>query len=318
MTPLRQRFLDDLQLRNYSPRTQETYLSHVVRFSRHFGRSPARLGPEEIRAYQLHLLHERHVSWSVFNQAVCALRFLYRVTLQASFDVTMIPYGKRPKTLPAVLSRDEVAQLFACVPQPVERLILQTTYACGLRASEVLGLRVQDVDSARMLLWVRHGKGQKDRGVPLSPALVDALRAHWRRHRPTTWLFPGQTPSGQRSLGALQRVVRRAVAAAGFTKRASLHTLRHSYATHLLEAGVDVVTIQRLLGHRDLQTTARYLHLSAPQPGRLPGLLEGLPAGPQEAETALPLEALGPVVPPPPEVIDPVVPLPPEELAPPY
>jgi site-specific recombinase XerD len=200
----------------------------------------------------------------------------------------------------------------------VERLLLQTTYACGLRASEVLGLRVPDIDSARMLLWVRHGKGQKDRGVPLSPALLEALRDHWRRRRPTTWLFPGQTPSGQRSLGALQRVVRRAVQAAGFAKKVSLHTLRHSYATHLLEAGVDVVTIQRLLGHRDLHTTARYLHLSAPHPGRLPGLLEGLPAGSPEAETALPPEALGPVVPAPPEVIDPVVPPPPDPPVPPY
>src|SRR5207245_1568551 len=215
MTPLRQRFLDDLRLRNYSPRTLETYLHHVLRFSRHFGRSPDQLGPEEIRTYQLYLLHERHASWSVFNQAVCALRFLYRVTLQASFAVTMIPYGKKPKSLPAVLSRDEVAQLFARVPQPLERLILQTTYACGLRASEVLALRVSDIDSSRMLLWVRRGKGNKDRGVPLSPALLEALRAHWQRLRPTTGLFPGQTPSGQRSLGALQRVIRRAVGAAG-------------------------------------------------------------------------------------------------------
>jgi len=295
MTPLRQRFLDDLRLRNYSPRTLQTYLHHIVRFTRHFGRSPDQLGPEEIRGYQLYLLQERHASWSVFNQAVCALRFLYRVTLQAPFAVAMIPYGKRPKALPAVLSREEVAQLFALVPQPLDRLILQTTYACGLRASEVLGLRVSDIDSSRMLLWVRQGKGNKDRGVPLSPALLEALRAHWQRLRPTTWLFPGQTPTGQRSLGALQRVCRRAVRAAGFTKKVSLHTLRHSYATHLLEAGVDLVTIQRLLGHRDLQTTARYLHLTAPQLARTPGLLEGLPAAP---EPAPPPEVIAPVVPP--------------------
>jgi len=147
--------------------------------------------------------------------------------------------------------------VFALVPQPLERLMLQTTYACGLRASEVLRLRVGDIDSSRLLLWVRQGKGNKDRGVPLSPALVEALRAHGQRLRPTTWLFAGRTPSGQRSLGALQRVMRRAVVAAGFTKKVSRHTLRHSYATHLLEAGVDRLTIQRLLGHRDLQTTAR-------------------------------------------------------------
>jgi integrase/recombinase XerD len=297
MTPLRQRFLDDLRLRNYSPRTLQTYLQHVVRFTRHFGRSPDQLGPEEIRAYQLYLLQERHASWSVFNQAVCALRFLYRVTLRAPFAVAMIPYGKKPKALPAVLSREEVAQLFALVPQPIERLILQTTYACGLRASEVLALRVSDIDRSRMLLWVRQGKGNKDRGVPLSPALLEALRTHWQRLRPTTWLFPGQTPTGQRSLGALQRVCRRAVRAAGFTKKVSLHTLRHSYATHLLEAGVDLVTIQRLLGHRDLQTTARYLHLTAPQLARTPGLLEGLPAVPEPA-AAPPPEVIAPMVPP--------------------
>jgi site-specific recombinase XerD len=301
MTPLRQRFLDDLRLRNYSPRTLETYLHHVLRFSRHFGRSPDQLGPAEIRTYQLYLLQERHASWSVFHQAVCALRFLYRVTLQAPFAVAMIPYGKKPKSLPAVLSRDEVAQLFALVPQPLERLILQTSSACGLRASEVLALQVSDIDSSRMLLWVRRGKGNKDRGVPLSLALLEALRAHWQRLRPTTWLFPGQTPSGQRSLGALQRVIRRAVVAAGFTKKVSLHTLRHSYATHLLEAGVDLLTIQRLLGHRDLQTTARYVHLTASQLARTPGLLEGLPAVPTEPAAVPPLAVIAPGVPPPPE-----------------
>ena len=264
MTPLRQRYLDDLRLRNYAPRTVDTYVRAVARFARHFGRSPERLGPEDVRAYQLHLLHE-HASWSRFNQAVCALRFLYRVTLGRPDVVTMIPYGKKPKTLPAVLSRPEVVQLFAQVAQPVERLMVQTAYACGLRASELLHLRVADIDSSRMLVWVRHGKGGKDRTVPLSPALLEALRAHWRRRRPTTWLFAGQTPSGQRSLGALQRVVRQAVRAAGFTKQVSLHTLRHSYATHLLEAGVDLITIQRLLGHRNLQTTARYIHLTAPR-----------------------------------------------------
>ena len=190
--------------------------------------------------------------------------------------------------------------MFARVPQPLERLILQTTYACGLRASEVLALRVSDIDSSRMLLWVRRGKGNKDRGVPLSPALLEALRAHWQRLRPTTWLFPGQTPSGQRSLGALQRVIRRAVVAAGFTKKVSLHTLRHSYATHLLEGGVDLLTIQRLLGHRDLQTTARYVHLTAPQLARTPGLLEGLPALPTEPAAVPPLAVIAPVVPAPP------------------
>jgi len=180
-------------------------------------------------------------------------------------------------------------------------LILQTTYACGLRASEVLGLRVTDIDSSRLLLGVRHGKGGKGRHVPLSPALLGALRDHWQQRRPTTWLFPGRTATGQRSLGALQRVCRRAVVAAGFTKKVSLHTLRHSYATHLLEAGVDLVTIQRLLGHNHLQTTARYLHLTAPRLAGLPGLLEGLPAAPAATvAVAAPPQAIAPVVPAPP------------------
>jgi integrase/recombinase XerD len=293
MTPLRQRFLDDLHLRNYSPRTVQTYLQHIVRFSRHFHKSPEQLGAEEVRQYQLHLLQQQ-ASWSVFNQAVCALRFLYRTTLQSPFDVTMIPYGKRPRTLPDVLSPAEVALLLSRVAQELDRLILQTTYACGLRASEVLAVRVQDIDSSLMLLWVRHGKGAKDRGVPISQALLQALRCHWQRLRPSHWLFPGRAPTGQRSLGAVQRVCRQAVRAAGFSKKVSMHTLRHSYATHLLEAGVDLVTIQRLLGHRDLQTTARYTHVTAARPARVPDLLEGLPSA---GLAPLTPEELAPVVP---------------------
>jgi site-specific recombinase XerD len=161
----------------------------------------------------------------------------------------------------------------------------------------VLALRVCDIDSSRLLLWVRRGKGNKDRGVPLSPVLLEALRGHWRQWRPTTWLFPGKSATGQRSLGALQRVVQRAVRAAGLSKKASLHTLRHSYATHLLEAGVDVVTIQRLLGHRDLQTTARYLHVTVPQLGRAGGLLEQVPVRALPAPSAAVAGVIEPVVP---------------------
>jgi integrase len=209
----------------------------------------------------------------------------------------MIPYGKKPTTFPAVLSREEVVPLFALVPQPVERLLLQIAYACGLRASAVLGLRVGDIDSSRLLLWVRHGKGRKDRSVPLSPALLEALRVHWQRLRPTTWLLPGQTPTGPRSRGALQRVVRRAVRAAGFTKKVRLHTLRHRYATHLLEAGVDRIPIQRLLGHRDLQTTARYIHRTAPRLAQTPGLLEDWTAAAAVPSEPAPLAVIAPVVP---------------------
>ena len=290
MTPLRQRFLDDLRLRNYSPRTLECYVHHVARFARHFGRSPEHLGLEEIRAYQLHLLHEQHASWSRFNQAVCALRFFYGVTLQAPFTVTMIPYGKRPKSLPAVLSRDEVARLLALVPQPLERLILQTTYACGLRASEVLHLRVADIDGGRMLLWVRHGKGAKDRLVPLSRRLLEELRGYWRLCRPRTWLFPGRRREQPISGGTLQRRFARLVARVGLSKRCSLHTLRHSYATHLLEAGVDVLTLKTLLGHRSLETTTRYLHVSTQRLRQTPSLLDLLVLPRTQAPTPAPAE----------------------------
>jgi integrase/recombinase XerD len=280
MTPLRQRFLDDLRLRNYSPRTLACYLSAVVRLAKHFGRSSEDLGPEEVRAYQLHLLDQEHASWCRFNQTVCALRFLYRVTLGRPEVVKMIPFGKRPKTLPAVLSRQEVLRLFAALPDNLYRTLVRTTYACGLRIGEVVHLRVADIDSQRGVLMVRQGKGRKDRLVPLSPALLDELRAHWRRYRPGHWLFPGHKPGQHLHIAALQRWFARLVRRLGLRSGVSMHTLRHSYATHLLEAGVNVVTLQRLLGHRDLSTTARYLHVSTQHLQQTPSPLDALLAAP--------------------------------------
>jgi integrase len=227
MTPLRQRFVQDLQLRNYSPRTVETYVGHVARFAQHFRQSPERRGAEHVRQYQLHLLG-RKASWSACNQAVCALRFLYRVTLQRPGLVPMLPYGQKPKALPAVFSPDEVHRLCAAAGATVFRLLLETTYACGLRASEVLRLKGTDLDSQRLLVHVRHGKGGKDRLVPLSPALLERLRGYWRQYRPKEWLFPGRTKAGHGSLGQVQRLMRRALGAAGISKQASLHALRET------------------------------------------------------------------------------------------
>lgn len=261
MTPLRQRFLHDLQLRNYAPRTISCYVDAVARFAAHFGCSPELLGPEQLRLYQLHLLGRR-VSWSGFNQAVCALRLLYRLTLGRPDDVVALPYGKKDRPLPAVLSTAEVARLFAAVGHPRDRLLLQTAYAAGLRVSEVVRLQVGDIDSGRMLLHIRRSKGRKDRLVPLSSVLLGRLRDYWRRDRPQPWLFRGHTPAGHLSIGHVQRVCQQAVRAAGITKRASMHTLRHSYATHLLEGGTDLATLQRLLGHNQLSTTVRYTHVS--------------------------------------------------------
>ena len=261
MTPLHQRFIDDLRLRNLSPRTIACYVAHVAAFARHFGRSPAQLDREHIRLYQLHLRDEKQASWSLFNQAVCALRFFYKVTLPSPWAVEHLPYAKRPRSLPAVLSREEVQQLLVCVERPIYRLLLTTLYAAGLRLSEGLHLQVRDIDSARMVLHIRSGKGQKDRLVPLSPKLLDDLRAWWRLRRPTAWLFPGRNNQPLTASG-VQRACQAAVILAGLTKHATPHTLRHSYATHLLEAGLDVRTLQKLLGHNQLGTTALYTHVT--------------------------------------------------------
>jgi integrase/recombinase XerD len=288
MTPLRQRLLEELQRRNYAPKTIASYVLQVAQFARHFGRSPDQLGADAIRAWQLHLLQVKHASWSAYNQASCALRFFYGTCLGQTDLVKAIPYGKRPKTLPSVLSREEVLQFFAAFPTDPDRLLVRTTYACGLRIGEVTRLRVADIDSQRGVLVVRQGKGRKDRQVPLSPQLLQELRAYWRRYRPKDWLFPGVGSGGHRSIGGLQRRVTRAVRALGWNKRVSLHTLRHSYATHLLEAGVDVVTLQHLLGHNDLETTARYLHVSTLHLQRLPNPLDALVSAPRPAGGPMP------------------------------
>ena len=273
MTPLRQRFIDDLRLRNYAKRTIDTYVSQVAAFARHFGRSPEQLGADDVRAYQLHLL-QRRVSWSTFNQAVCALRFLYGTTLGRPEQLPLIPYGKRPKTLPSVLAPQEVLRLIAAAPTPRDRVFLQVAYGCGLRLNELLHLRVTDIDSARMVIHVRQGKGAKDRLVPLSLRLLQELRAYWLACRPRTWLFPGHKADGTMTGSNIQRRFGQLVKRVGLTKHCSLHTLRHSYATHLLEAGVDLLTLKALLGHKTLETTTRYLHVNTQRLRQTPSLLD--------------------------------------------
>ena len=255
------------------------YVRAVARFAAHFRRSPDQLDAEHTREYQLHLIRQQ-VSWSRFNQAVCALRFFYGVTLNRPEVVTFLPYGKKPSTLPAVLSPEEVVRLFAAVEHPRDRLILQTAYAAGLRVSEVVRLRVGDIDAQRMLLHVRSAKGQKDRLVPLSAVLLERLRAYWRDYRPGDWLFPGQDRRGPISIGQVQRMCRAAVRAAGIRKKASMHTLRHSYATHLLEGGVDLPTLQQLLGHNQLSTTVLYTHVQQPHLQSTRSPLDTLPEPP--------------------------------------
>ena len=275
MTPLRRRFIDDLRLRNKSPRTIETYVLRVGLFARHFGRSPELLGADAIRAYQQHLL-ARQASWSQFNQAVCALRFLYNVTLGRPDVIRHLPFAKRPRTLPSVLSPEEVTRLLEAALPGRDRTLLDVAYSCGLRLKELLGLQVRDIDSARMVLHIRQGKGQKQRFVPLSARLLAVLRAYWRVCRPATWLFVGVKPLQPLTDGAVQRICRRTAQRAGLTKHVTPHTLRHSFATHLLEAGVDLLSVQALLGHSHFNTTAKYLHVSMRRLQQLPQLLEGL------------------------------------------
>ena len=221
---------------------------------------PTGSAPEQVRDYQVHLL-ALQTSWTLFNQTVSALRFLYRVTLKQTWALERLPYGKRPKRLPCVLSQQQVLQFLSAVDHLVSRMALATAYAGGLRVSEVAVLRVEDIDSARMLIHVRQGKGQKDRIVPLSKVLLESLRGYWRVFRSKEWLFPGRNPQQPICVHTLQRACKRARKAAGLGKRVTPHTLRHCFATHLLEQGTDIRTVQALLGHATLSTTAIYTHV---------------------------------------------------------
>ncbi len=262
MTPLRQRMIQDLRIRNYSPETIDIYIRQVAAFAKYFGKSPEILGLPHIRQYQVHLIEEAGVSWSVLNQTVCALRFLYKKTLRRHWPIEHLPFAKRPKKLPVVLSVMEVGKVLQGVRILQHRTVLETIYATGLRISEALHLRVQDIDSQRMVIRVEEGKGRKDRYVPLSPTLLGRLRAYWKEYRPPEWLFPGRSTKTPLTYTSIRRSLFVAATKARIRKRVGPHTLRHSFATHLLEAGVDLRTIQLLLGHASLKTTAVYLHIA--------------------------------------------------------
>lgn len=267
MTILRQRMIEDLTIRNYSPRTIEIYVERVAKFAEYFNQSPDRLGPSHIRQYQVFLVKNQKASWAKFNQTVCALRFLYRVVLRKKWMIEHIPYPKREKKLPVVLSRGEVARFLRAVDNLKHRTILMTLYATGLRLSEAMALELSDIDSPRMLIRVRLGKGKRDRYVPLSETLLKQLRLYWKHSRPKGWLFPSKDPRFPLGVSSIQKVCATVVHKAGLNKRVNPHMLRHSFATHLLEAGTDLKTIQVLLGHRSLNTTSVYLHVAAQAPG---------------------------------------------------
>ena len=261
ISPLRRRMIEDMTIRNLSPATQRSYLHAVAKFSRHFNRSPDKLDLEDVRAYQVHLVGSG-ISWPSLNQTVCALRFFYGVTMERADLPERIPYAREPRKLPVVLSADEVVKFLEAVPGLKSRTALTTTYAAGLRVSETVRLKVSDIESGRMMLRVEQGKGGKDRYAMLSQQLLIILRGYWRLVRPRHWLFPGRDENMPISQTVLHAACRSAYQAAGLTKRVTVHTLRHSFATHLLEAGSDIRIIQVLLGHSNLSTTARYTQVA--------------------------------------------------------
>lgn len=271
MTPLRRRMLEDMQLRNLCPETQRNYVHHISGLARFYQTSPEHLGLEEIREYQLYLLNERCYSPDAVNQFVSAAKFLYNVTLETPWPENVLPRARVPHRLPVVLSADEVGEFFRHVCTLRYRAALMTAYGAGLRVSEVVALRVADIDSRRMLLRVRQGKGKKDRYAMLSPRLLEGLRAWYRAsHRfsrphsasPEDWLFPGWRKGRHMNAESLQTACREAAQLAGFCKLVTVHTLRHSFATHMLENGTDLRVIQALLGHSRIDTTARYAAVS--------------------------------------------------------
>ena len=282
MSPLRRRMIEDMQIRNLTANTQRVYVANVLRFACHFRKSPDLLGPPEIRTYLLHLTRERRLAASSIIVTVSALRFFYTVTLKRSWVVEDdIPAGHQAKKLPVVLSKEEVARFLGAVDNLKHRMVLTVCYATGLRISEAIRLMPAAIDSKRMVIRVEQGKGRKDRYVMLPPTLLDMLRVYWQRTRPGEWLFPGRSPGQPVHPLTINLTCREVARQCGIGKPVAPHALRHAFAVHLLEAGTDLRTIQLLLGHRNLSTTAQYLMIATST----------------VCATASPLESLNSVVP---------------------
>ena len=280
MTQLRKRMLEELQRRNYSPNTIRPYLYAVEDFARYFGKSPDKLGQEHLRKYQLHLLNDCKLTVETIVGRIAALRFFFVKVLRRPYREIDLVYPKRPERLPLILSEEEVARLIESASTSYHRVILMTLYGTGLRREELCRLKVTDVDSQRMVIHVRQGKGNKDRDVTLSPRLLDVLRAYWKWRKPKTYLFPSPYRSRtERPIDSktVWYAVREAARRAGIKKKVSPHLLRHSWATHLLERGTDLKTIQILLGHFDLEATTIYLHLSQHHLQAVNNPIEALP-----------------------------------------
>lgn len=262
MTLLREKMIRDMQLRRLAERTQQAYLSAVIGLVKHYQKSPDQINEREVQDYLLDMLNRRQLAWSTCDLCVSGLEFFYRTTLGKTRVQFQIPRRRHEQKLPEILNRVEVEKLFEGASHPQHRMILMTTYAAGLRLSEVVHLRVSDIDSERMMIRVEQGKGNKDRYTLLSERLLRELRVYWRAYRPKEWLFSMGNGSRPISDRTVQKIFYRAKDRAGITKRGGIHMLRHAFGTHLLEGGTDVRVIQNLMGHKSLQTTSRYMHVS--------------------------------------------------------
>ena len=269
MGKLRDQMEMDMKLRGLSPKTISCYLGCMKNIAIHFGKSPAELGEEEIRGYLHHLIEERKASQAVISQSYSALKFFFEKTLQKPWDFLKIPRSRQRKKLPGVLSNHEVESIFSATRNLKHRAILMTVYSAGLRVGEVTRLKVSDIDSERMMIRVNEGKGLKDRYTLLGKRNLEILRLYYKEYRPLEWLFPGKNPAEPLSISCVQRVFTASVLKAGIKKKASVHTLRHCFATHLLESGTDLYYIQRLLGHKSASTTSVYLHIAGKDLGKI-------------------------------------------------
>lgn len=277
MSPLRKQMQDDLVVRGMSPRTLESYTGAVAALAKHYGRSPDRISAAEVQRYLVYLIQEKRLAWSSCNIALSGLKFFYRVTLKRGEAQFELPTPRQRQKLPQILAPEEVVRIIELTIHPKHRALLMTTYAAGLRLSEVCHLKVSNIDSTRMTIHVEQGKGAQDRYTPLSPRLLTELRRYWMLQHPKLWLFPGRHPDSAIPPHTVQKIFQRAKARAGITKNCGIHGLRHAFATHLLEAGVDVPTIQHMMGHGHISSTLRYFHLARKHLGQVHSPLDLLP-----------------------------------------
>jgi integrase/recombinase XerD len=262
MTPLRQKMVNDMKLRRLAPKTQEAYVDAVAGLAKHYNQSPELLDRDKLQSYLLYLMEERRLAWSTCNVAVCGIRFFYTQTLGIDSMHLGIPPMRSQKKLPEILSSEEIVRLFKCASNLKNLTVLMTTYGAGLRVSETVNLQLSDIDSKRMTIRVRQGKGNKDRYTVLSERLLTELRAYWRQYKPAYWLFYGTYTKRQMSIESAQEIYYNTKERSGITKKGGIHTLRHCFATHLLEAGVDLRTIQSLMGHASIMTTMNYMRVT--------------------------------------------------------